>query len=102
MRSLLVVITSILFSGCLLKMGRFEKFEATAPDGLETTGAPVTGESCQWFVPLAGGPSLEAAVRDAIRSAPEGTKGLMDMTVRTTFGLFFGNLCFQVTGTPVK
>jgi hypothetical protein len=97
-----VLLIAFMASGCLMKLGRFQHFDATAPAGLESLGEPVTGESCGFFVPPAQAPTVESAVWSALRRAPAGTVGLRDVKINSYYALFVGKLCYQVTGTPVK
>lgn len=102
MRTISILLIAILASGCLMKVGRFKNFDATAPAGLEVTGDSVSGESCGYFVPLASTPTIESAARLAITKAPAGTTGLRDVKIKTYYGVFLAHLCYEVTGIPVR
>ena len=102
MKTTSMLLIALLASGCLMKVGRFKNFDATAPDGLEVTGESVSGESCGYFVPLASTPTIESAARLAIAKAPAGTTGLRDVKIKSYYGVLLANLCYEVTGTPVR
>ena len=93
----LLLVTSV----CTAKFGRFEHFDAVAPQNLQVTGSVVTGESCQMNAPITGSANLEEATRNAIEKAPKGTIGLRDVQIRSYYNLL-SYQCYEVTGTPVK
>lgn len=92
----------LLITGCQFSAGTFSKLDREAPKGLVELGGPVSGESCQYFFPLAGTPSIEKAIHQAIRMGPEGATGLKDVTIESYYEVPLARLCYRVFGTPVR
>lgn len=97
-----------LLTGCVTSPARFVESSAPVPQqGYKVIGKEVTGTSTQaWILGLGGSifPQQPAALRDAMRNAPDETDALVSVSIEEHLFSFiiYTSKTTSVTGIPVK
>lgn len=106
MKRLFLGVIALVSSGCALRVTDFTVISTKntmVSEGFER-GSRVTGTNCVvvCLFPL-GQPNLKEAIDDAIEKAGPGYDALVDGVVYyKNKSFFFGQVCYEVTGTPIN